>query len=100
MVEAERRYVRADDIVTRRVAGELIVLRGGPALNPGGSDDLYVLGGSGEELWELLASERSPDELVGFLTTTYAVSEHEARADVARFVDDLVAAGALRTVSQ
>ena len=95
MVDLDRRYVRSGAFVARRVAGELLLVPSGEENALVGKRDLLVIGGSGEELWELLVQGGSAEDLVRHLQTTFDVSEAAARADVARFVAELAAAGAI-----
>lgn len=50
---------------------------------------------TGAELWELLAEDRTEDELVAHLEGAYAVDHDRALADVRVFLDALRAQGVL-----
>jgi hypothetical protein len=50
---------------------------------------------TGAELWELLAEDRTEDELVAYLEATYDVDHDRAHADVRAFLDALRAQGVL-----
>jgi hypothetical protein len=50
---------------------------------------LVVLNPTGRCIWELLAEERSLDELVVAVTERFDVDAGQARTDTAAFVEDL-----------
>lgn len=61
------------------------------------TDDLhyYALDGTAEVIWDLLDVPRSRAELVGLLTSRYAVSADTCAEDLHPFLDALVRSGAL-----
>lgn len=74
--------LRTSDISARTIGGETIVL------------DLpksryFAITGIGSRIFQLLAEERSMDELVAAVVEEYDVDESTARTDVATFVDRL-----------
>jgi hypothetical protein len=85
---------RAPGVVTRRVAGELVLV---PVSAPRQQRDtrFFVLNETAERLWSLLDVPRTPAELAQHLTTEFEVDAPRARADVAAFLADLDAQGAV-----
>ena len=85
---------RAPGVVTRRVAGEVVLV---PVASAGHARDtrFFVLNEAAERLWSLLEVPRSADELARHLTTAYEVDGPRARADVDAFLADLGAQGAI-----
>lgn len=89
------RWTRAAGVVTRRVAGELVLV---PVAGSTSARDtrFYVLNETAERLWSLLEQPRLPDEMARHLTMEFDVDEARARADVDAFLADLHAQGAIR----
>ena len=93
----QRVYARAGRVVSRRVAGEIVLVpmtqrTGDPVRR---TADLFVLNKTGEHLWELLTSPRSAEDLARNLSETFEVSVGEAANDVSSFLASLVEIGAL-----
>ena len=88
------KWRRAPGVVTRRVAGELVLV---PVAGSATARDtrFFVLNDTAERLWSLLETPRLPDELARHLTTEFEVDAARARADVDAFLADLVAQGAI-----
>lgn len=90
-------YTRAGGVVSRRVAGEIVLVplvqRTRDAVRK--SADLFVLNSTGEHLWELLTTPQSAKELARNLSETFEVSADEAVQDVSRFIASLIEIGAL-----
>lgn len=92
------RFVRSSSVVSRRVAGELVLVpitvpsdhEGTPAAN------FYVLNGTGEVLWERLGTPASTDELATELASRFEIDIDTARWDVTRFLGELHDSGAVR----
>lgn len=92
------RFVRSSSVVSRRVAGELILVpitvpsdQGAPP-----SANFYVLNGTGEVLWERLGTPASADELATELASRFEIDIGTARRDVSRFLGELQDSGAVR----
>ena len=85
---------RAPGVVTRKVAGELVLV---PVASSVRARDtrFFVLNGTAERLWSLLEQPRTADELAQHLTTEFEVDSARARADVDAFLADLDAQGAI-----
>jgi hypothetical protein len=88
------RWHRAPGVVTRRVAGELVLV---PVAGTRQQRDtrFFVLNDTAERLWSLMEEPRSADELAQHLTTEFEVDAARARADVAAFLADLDSQGAI-----
>jgi hypothetical protein len=90
------RFVRSSDLVSRNVAGETVVVpicRG-----VGDLDAIFTFNGVGTHLWVLLAEGRSEEELSAFVEQRFAISAHQAQADVRNFLTDLQEAGLVQRV--
>jgi len=80
-LEASTIVSHAPEVVFERVDGRVLVL------DPGGS---YVrLNDTGSELWSVLETPTSIEELAGHLASTRQVGAERARADVLSFVEGL-----------
>jgi hypothetical protein len=81
--------LRPTDISARTIGDETIVL----SLR---SSRYFTITGVGTRLWELLAEERSLDELVGAIVDEYEIDPMIARHDIDAFLDRLRDAQLLR----
>jgi hypothetical protein len=79
------------DIVTRRIAGEalLIPIRGRLA----DMQRVFALDPVAEHIWNHLDGHTSLEGVLQSLVRTFAVAEDQARADLLEFVSELQAAG-------
>ncbi len=84
---------RKADFVMRNVGGEnLLVPIGRQVLDTNG---LVTLNATGSCLWELLAQDRSVEELAAALTEKFEVDIERARADVQVFLEEITRIGLL-----
>jgi len=78
---------RNDDLLLQNVGGQdLLVPMGSKVLDMNG---LMVLNSTGRFIWELLAEDRSLEDLVAAVTERFKVDADRAGADVRAFIDDL-----------
>ncbi len=78
---------RKDDLMLQKVGGQsLLIPLGAKVLDMNG---MVVLNTTGSFVWELLARERSFEELVDAVVERFDVEAGRAQADVRTFVDDL-----------
>lgn len=81
--------------VLRELAGEYVIISTGAA--PPASGGLLTVNEVGAELWEMLQTERSLEELVWKILEEYDVEEKTAREDIQEFLDTLNQRGMLET---
>lgn len=98
---ANARWRRAPTVITRRVAGETVLVpvaarTSDPEFK---SARLYVLNETGEYLWSLLDSARSSVELAQNLTLEFETAAGRAQSDVEAFLAALRDIGAVREES-
>jgi hypothetical protein len=80
-------YKRTNDFIMRNVGGEsLLVPLGTRVIAVNG---VIVLNGTARCVWELLAQERSLDELAAAVAERFTVDVEHARVDVQRFLDEI-----------
>ncbi len=78
---------RKDDLLLQNVGGQdLLIPLGSKVLDMNG---MVVLNPTGRYIWELLAEERSLEDLVTAVVDRFEVETDRAGADVRAFVDDL-----------
>jgi len=86
---------RSQDFRLQRVGGrDLLVPLGAKVLE---MNALVVLNAAGRLIWDLLADDRSPDEIAAAVAGRFAVDPARARADVRAFLDELGRKGLLET---
>lgn len=78
--------LRSSDIVAREIGDEIVVL-------DMRSSKYLTVTGAGTRLFELLAAERTSEELVTVILDEYEVSRPVAECDVAAFLTDMRTAG-------
>lgn len=90
------RFIRSPDLVSRDVAGEMVVVpicRG-----VGDLDSIFTFNTVGTHVWNLLTEGRTESELTNSVTRRFQVSEYVAQSDVRNFLTDLLGVGLVRTV--
>lgn len=86
-------FRRSPDVVSRQIRGEHVLVpirRSSAAL-----DSIYTLNATAGFIWEKAGAGESPAAIARELAAAFAVDESAAAADVARTINDLLAAGAL-----
>jgi coenzyme PQQ synthesis protein D (PqqD) len=88
------RYARADHIVSRRVAGESILV---PLASRGADiQAIYDLNPAGAFIWEQLDGSHTGAEVVRLLTEAFEVEADQAAADYLAFVGQLLSLSVIR----
>lgn len=82
------RFIRNQEVVSRKIEGELIIvpIRSGV----GDLNSLYTLNPVGSVLWDFMAQEHSIDEMVHRVCDEFEVTEAQAEEDIASFLDSLL----------
>jgi hypothetical protein len=91
-------YIRSQAIVSRRIAGEtlLVPVRG----KVGDLASIYSFNGTGTLLWECLASHQTLADLVDAVEREYAVEREQAEQDVQQFLKDAISVGLVEAREQ
>lgn len=84
-------FIRSQAVVSRRVAGETLIVpvRG----KVGDLASIYSFNETGSFIWQSLESPRNLAELIQSVEQEYAVSPEQARRDVAQFLNDTLSVG-------
>ena len=94
LTEQDERFIRNPDFIFRRIIDETILV---PVhRNLAEMDCIYTLNELGAALWEKLAAPASKLELRQFLLDEYETDNETASGDLNRFMDELLAIGALQ----
>jgi coenzyme PQQ synthesis protein D (PqqD) len=92
---AAQRYIQSSSVVSRDVAGETLVvpIRGGV----GDLDSIFSFNPLGSELWGLLGTGITVEEMVGWVVERYDVSTDQAAADIQAFLSELNRSGLIHS---
>jgi hypothetical protein len=89
-----RCYTKDEDLVTRNVAGETIIV---PIKNKVGDlGSIYTLNEIGTMIWELIDGKNSISQIVEAVHSAYEVTREEAEQDTIEFLNLLEAACLIR----
>jgi hypothetical protein len=85
------KYVRTSGVVSREVAGEMLVvpIRGGV----GDLDAIFSFNALGSDLWELLKAGTSIEEMTVWVVERYEVTAEQATRDIQAFIEELSRSG-------
>jgi Coenzyme PQQ synthesis protein D (PqqD) len=89
MPSRQLRYKRNQDVVSRNIEGELVIvpIRSGV----GDLNSLYTLNPVGSVLWEFMNEGHTLSEMVQRVCDEFEVSEAQAQPDIETFLDSLMA---------
>jgi methyltransferase-like protein len=84
-------YRKKDDLLTRRIAGETIVvpIRGKLA----DMQNIFAVNAVAEFIWERMDGQRTLDQIAREVAEHFEVGEGQARSDVLEFAGELNEAG-------
>ena len=88
-VGLERRYKVSEDIVTREIEGEIILI----PLSAGVGDledELYTLNDTAYSFWKRLDGQRSLAEIISELQEEYEASPDTLQEDISGLVEELL----------
>jgi hypothetical protein len=89
--QSEQVFVRSQSVVSRRVAGETLIVpvRG----RVGDLASIYSFNGTGSLIWESLQSPKALTQLIAIVEQEYAIGQERAQNDVTRFLNDMISVG-------
>jgi hypothetical protein len=84
----EQVFVRSQAVVSRRIAGETLIVpvRG----KVGDLASIYSFNQTGSLIWQSLESPKSASELTSIVEQEYAVGHEQAERDVKQFLHDML----------
>ena len=91
------RFIRNQDVVSRQIDGELIIVpvrRG-----VGDMNSLYTLNPVGSVLWEFMVEEHSLSEMVQRVCDEFDVTAAQAKADIESFLESLLQENLVQAVA-
>jgi hypothetical protein len=96
--QVEQLFVRSQAVVSRRVAGETLVVpvRG----KVGDLASIYSFNQTGSLIWQSLESPKGFAELVSMVEQEYAVEHEQLRQDVKQFLHDMLSADLVQVCEQ
>jgi Coenzyme PQQ synthesis protein D (PqqD) len=88
---AEQFFVRSQAVVSRRVAGETLIVpvRG----KVGDLASIYSFNETGSLIWQSLETPKGLSELISAVEQEYAVEREQAERDVTQFLNDMLSVG-------
>lgn len=93
----QSRYRQSKNIITRRIAGETLLIPIRQHLAD--LQRIYVLDAVGETIWRALDGRRSTEDIAALVEQEFDVSRKTALADTRRFCNELLDAGLIQAVS-
>ena len=86
-------HVRTDNLVTRQIAGETIIV---PVAGGAGQlNAIFTLNAVGSMIWDMLRAAAPEHEILQSICQKYEVAPEQAQPDLTAFLDTLRAAGLL-----
>lgn len=88
MRSGHARFIRAQEVVSRKIEGELIIvpIRSGV----GDLNSLYTLNPVGSVLWDFMAEDHTVAEMVQRVCDEFEVTATQAQQDIESFLNSLV----------
>lgn len=88
MCSNDARFVRNQEVVSRRIEGELIIvpIRSGV----GDLNSLYTLNPVGSVLWDFMSEGHTVGEMVQRICDEFEVTTDQAAQDISSFLDSLL----------
>ena len=88
---------KEDSFVSRRVAGQIIIVP--IRSNLGDLESIYTLNEAATLIWEMIDGETRADRIAEKISEQYEVSLESAERDVLEFLDTLESAGFVKVAS-
>ncbi len=88
MLSDHARFIRTQDVVSRKIEGELIIvpIRSGV----GDLNSLYTLNPVGSVLWDFMTEDHTVAEMVQRVCDEFEVTAAQAQQDIESFLNSLV----------
>ena len=97
MLSQQARYKRNQDVVSRNIQGELVIvpIRSGV----GDLNSLYTLNPVGSVLWDFMNEGHTIGEMVERVCDEFDVTAAQAQSDIETFLDSLMAEELVQSVA-
>ena len=96
MNSPEKRYIKGDELTTRVIAGETLVV---PVRSRVGDlDSIYTLNEVASRVWQLINEGVTASRIAGIVSEEYEVEATEAERDVSELLAFMEEAGLIRAV--
>ena len=98
MITPTSRFTRNDNMLSREIAGEVVVVplrRGSQART-----SIFTLNEVGAVVWDLIAATRPTSEIAQAVAERFEVSEAQALADVIEFLSELKKQGMITPLAE
>ena len=97
MLSQETRYKRNQEVVSRDIQGELVIvpIRSGV----GDLNSLYTLNPAGSVLWDFMNEGHTIGEMVERVCDEFDVTATQAQSDIETFLDSLMAEELIQSVA-
>ena len=97
MNQQDRIYQKSPDIVSRKIADEIILVP--IRRNVGDVESIYTLNEVGAHVWELIDGNRQVEEIRELVVAEFEVSQGEAEEDLLNLLQQFSEIGAIHEVS-
>lgn len=97
MLSLDARFIRNQDVVSRKIEGELIIvpIRSGV----GDLNSLYTLNPVGSVLWDFMTEGHTVEEMVQRICDEFEVTTTQAEQDIEAFLNSLVEENLVQAVA-
>jgi hypothetical protein len=96
MPQSIKCYVKESDLVTRKIAGETIVV---PIKKDiADMESIYTFNELGSRIWHLMDQRTNINQIVDVICSEYDVNREEAERDVMDFLEELEREGLIKAI--
>lgn len=96
MNTSEKSYIKGDDLMTRVIAGETLIV---PVRSRVGDlDSIYTLNEVASRVWRLIGEGATPRRIIEVISEEYEVASDVAEQDVRELLASMEEAGLIRAV--
>jgi hypothetical protein len=91
------RFVRAEDVVARRIGGEVVLVP--IRRRVGDLESVFTLNEVGARIWDLCDGTREVDDIAAVLAGEYEVNAAEAAREIEAFLEEIREAGLIKEIT-
>lgn len=97
-MEPDTVYARNDEIVSRRIVDELILVP--IRKNVADMETLFTLNDVGARVYELIDGKRKVSDIIDAIVAEFDVTSDEASSDVREFLEQLIEIDSIRKIEE